>query len=252
MQAVTITLSSFASGSLEFIYQAQKNQLKFDDVFDENGNYLRSQKGSGFVLITKGKELVTFSKAFKGGRKDLKMVANVSLYYLNIIHKKAGLRVRAANKRNKDVPAFFMPQDKLSGKPTIGINVFENTLNKHFDKINSFKSILRHEVIHFYNYEKNIDDDFGLEHAEVYVNQMREEEFINSPMEFKENIANGMIKEHLIPVATRPVAYAEDDAFAFLKKYQSVFKSAGLEIKMTIQQGNGKLDKFYINGKPIK
>lgn len=47
-----------------------------------------------------------------------------------------------------------MPRDNLSGKPVIGINVFENTLNQFFDNINSFKSLLRHEVLHFYNFEK--------------------------------------------------------------------------------------------------
>lgn len=81
---------------------------------------------------------------------------------------------------------------------------------------------------------------------------MKEDEFINSPIEFKIQLANGMINAHLFPVATRPVAYAEDDVIEFLKKYQPVFKRAGLEIQMTILPGTGKLDKFYINGKPVK
>lgn len=129
------------------------------------------------------------------------------------------------------------------------INVKDNKISESLDNINSFKSIMRHEVKHFDNFKSDIDDGTGISHAEVYLHQMQQTEFQKAPESFKVGIASGMIKSHLVPMLNDRKINGNSQVVDFINGNKSVFQSAGLNIQVSILPGSGEVDNIFVNGK---
>ncbi len=52
--------------------------------------------------------------------------------------------------------------------------------------------------------QSGIKDGAGIPHAEVYIFQIQQPEFQNSPLPSREILAVGMVKDHLVPIINDP------------------------------------------------
>jgi RHS repeat-associated protein len=101
-----------------------------DDIFNEKGAFVRSTKTGNKVLIQDGNKTIPLSKAFKGGRDGLQMLANVGAYYKNQVGGNHLLIRGGQDGKDSDKnPAFYNPKDKVTGEPTISINVKDNKIS---------------------------------------------------------------------------------------------------------------------------
>ncbi|HEX8657955.1 MAG TPA: RHS repeat-associated core domain-containing protein, partial [Hymenobacter sp.] len=198
-----------------------------NDTFDRQGKPVKSTpKGDEVLVQNSNGSTQPLSKAFKGGANDVRMLRNITMHYANQVGVKNGTRVGVGQSTTKGVVAFFNGSDN-----SIKVNASGNKINSALDNANSFRSVLEHEKIHQDNFEEGIEDDKGTAHADVYIKQMKSQNFRSSPKPFREGTVGGMIKEIF-----RDTNNFAEEARNYISNNNKVLTSAGLNVQV-IQTG---------------
>jgi len=148
------------------------------------------------------------------------MLSNITSHYASQVGIKNNVGV--GQTKIAGAVAFFNPKDQ-----SIRINAFGNRISTALDNTHSFKSTLEHEEGHADNYPKGTDDIKGTSHADVYMNQMKKQDFILSPLPYREGVTGGMIKE----------LFRDTDIFAeqaqhYVDQNKATLSNAGLHVQI--------------------
>ena len=160
--------------------------LKGMDLFDVTGHFIPGGDNSNRVLVRTNNGNVPLSSLAMNNMNNRQTAANIAGYYGNQIGIHSPGNVGVGNNSTDN------STDALAY--TAGKNIFLNAkggLNKLLDDKNNMKSNLFHEEIH-----KNKGQDgniSGLEHAEVFIEQMSDKSFANTTNDFKNEESGGLM-----------------------------------------------------------
>jgi RHS repeat-associated protein len=154
------------------------------DIFDINGNHIKSDN-TNIIKIQTFNGLINFSSLSMGNMNNRQAAANITAYYAGQVGISGRVGVANDKKAKSGELAF-----------TTGSSIYlhaKGGLNKLLDNENNLKSTLFHEKLHK---DRNQGENgaSNLEHAQVYLDQMKDKTFTNTTSEFKNGVVASVSK----------------------------------------------------------
>lgn len=170
-----------------------------DDFFNSDGSFSHSTKTGSKIIVQTASGNLLLTQVNLNSSNNRQVVANVVGYYANQVgitfqskgseeNKGKGIVGLGVNKKHSSEknPAFTTGNNIL-------INKRDNKINSELSDYHNLKSVLIHEKDHKtkgHGFDDNNENNF--EHAQVYLDQIQNEEFAKGTESFQRGIIGSM------------------------------------------------------------
>ncbi|TCN49911.1 RHS repeat-associated core domain-containing protein [Flavobacterium circumlabens] len=215
-----------------------------DHIFDARGNFLRDTKVGNSVKIQIGDKQYSPSQ-LDTSRGSRGAISKIGAYYAGKVGTDPGtiITTGTSDKKSSDNPASTKGE-------VISINT-NGGFSKSLDNISDFKSVMKHENGHKENNEdKNFKSDLS-NHADVYIDQMKDNGFSTTSDEYRTGIA-GSFGNYLLNM-DQSTEFSSSDILKKINTFNNTNKG-GIQIKRQGEnygpavKGNWSLELIYKGG----
>lgn len=161
-----------------------------DDFFNSEGKLIRQTKTGSKIYVQTASGNVAFSKLSLNNMHNRQVLANITAYYASQVGITGTVGVsNYPGNRNSDALAFTHGNKIYINARVKGVEV-----TPLFDNYNNLKNALVHEKDHK-DKGHGFNKSSNLEHAEVYLNQIKDEKSFNkTTTDFKKGMVGSIAK----------------------------------------------------------
>ncbi len=222
-----------------------------DDFFNKDGTYSHSKGKGTSIYVQTDKGNVLFIKVVTNTMSNRFVLAGVTLYYANQVGITGKVGVGNSTKSVQDGTLAFTFGEEIY------VNVKGGGASSMLNNYNNLKSVLEHEKDHKAKGHGH-NQSSNLEHAGVYLNQVKDKSFGKTSTDFKEGMV-GSICNYMSAAAQEVGGSGGSGNFNqindMISQLNSQSKKTGYTFRLVQTQEGGmnpELDKYEVRASKVK